>query len=397
MIIGMLLDETFPPDPRVENEALTLIAAGHEVHLYCLGMGQPGNEREDHQGIQVHRYGVPGWMHSISALAYTIPYYHRRLRSSVEDFLRQSKAEVLHVHDMRIARAVFDVNCTYNLPVVLDLHENRPEIMKHYAHVKSLAGKILIYPSLWKRWEYEYIRRADRVIVVTEAAKTHYVKQTKKTGTAITVVPNTVRREFYQNPTLDQRVLEQYSNDFVLLYLGDTGLRRGLKTAIAAMPSILDAVPDARLVIVGNSKDDDKLMKCAQNTGVSDRIDLLGWQSFSLFPSFIEASNVGICPLHRNLHHDTTYANKVFQSLAFGKPVIVSDCTAQAELAETYDCGLVFKAKDVAAFATAAIQMATDKVSYERQAQNARKAVEDELRWEIYAKELVGVYARPFS
>ena len=39
MKIGMILDETFPPDPRVENEAVTLINAGHEVFLFCLTYG----------------------------------------------------------------------------------------------------------------------------------------------------------------------------------------------------------------------------------------------------------------------------------------------------------------------------------------------------------------------
>ena len=32
----MILDAPFPPDPRVENEAVSLIKAGHEVFLFCL-------------------------------------------------------------------------------------------------------------------------------------------------------------------------------------------------------------------------------------------------------------------------------------------------------------------------------------------------------------------------
>ena len=36
MRIGMILDKTFPPDPRVENEAVTLINHGFEVFLFCL-------------------------------------------------------------------------------------------------------------------------------------------------------------------------------------------------------------------------------------------------------------------------------------------------------------------------------------------------------------------------
>jgi hypothetical protein len=34
MRIGMILDTPFPPDSRVENEAVSLIKADHEVFLF---------------------------------------------------------------------------------------------------------------------------------------------------------------------------------------------------------------------------------------------------------------------------------------------------------------------------------------------------------------------------
>ncbi|WBX68148.1 hypothetical protein PG910_08500 [Tenacibaculum dicentrarchi] len=37
--IGMILDKTFPPDPRVENEAIELLKQGHQVFLFCLTYG----------------------------------------------------------------------------------------------------------------------------------------------------------------------------------------------------------------------------------------------------------------------------------------------------------------------------------------------------------------------
>ena len=40
MRIGMILDKTFPPDPRVENEAISLIEKGNEVFLFCLKYDQ---------------------------------------------------------------------------------------------------------------------------------------------------------------------------------------------------------------------------------------------------------------------------------------------------------------------------------------------------------------------
>ena len=39
MRIGMILDDVFPPDPRVENEAISLLNNGHKVFLFCLKYG----------------------------------------------------------------------------------------------------------------------------------------------------------------------------------------------------------------------------------------------------------------------------------------------------------------------------------------------------------------------
>ena len=54
MKIGMVLDAEFPPDPRVENEAISLVKAGFDVFLFCLSY-QTSNQ-ENYKGIEVRRY-----------------------------------------------------------------------------------------------------------------------------------------------------------------------------------------------------------------------------------------------------------------------------------------------------------------------------------------------------
>ena len=51
----MILDKTFPPDPRVENEAIALTQNGHEVFLFCLTYKDQLFD-EDYKGIKVKRY-----------------------------------------------------------------------------------------------------------------------------------------------------------------------------------------------------------------------------------------------------------------------------------------------------------------------------------------------------
>ena len=78
MKIGMILDKPFPPDPRVENEALTLIEAGYEVFLFCLTY-KNDKTSETYKGIQLRRYSSGKIEYKLSALSYTLPFYGIKL------------------------------------------------------------------------------------------------------------------------------------------------------------------------------------------------------------------------------------------------------------------------------------------------------------------------------
>ncbi|MEJ2006049.1 MAG: glycosyltransferase family 4 protein, partial [Cyclobacteriaceae bacterium] len=196
MRIGMVLDNTFPPDSRVENEAVSLTQAGHEVFLFCLRRkNEP--EREDINGIKVIRYGTNTLEYKLSALAYTIPLYHFLMGNKIRKFINDANPDVLHVHDIAIARAAFEKASKFDIDVVLDLHENRPVIMKEYVHLKKWPGKQLISPSVWDRFQGEFSRRARHLIVVTEEAADDLSQTYSIPRNKITVVPNTVSLNLY--------------------------------------------------------------------------------------------------------------------------------------------------------------------------------------------------------
>jgi hypothetical protein len=109
MKIGMILDATFPPDPRVENEAVSLVDSGHEVFLFCLTYGEQ-KLAEVINGIHVQRYLSNTLEYKLSALAYTIPVYTLFMQKKIKSFIKAHTIEALHIHDMRIAQAVFNAN-----------------------------------------------------------------------------------------------------------------------------------------------------------------------------------------------------------------------------------------------------------------------------------------------
>lgn len=387
----MLLDTTFPPDPRVENEAMSLIEAGHEVHLFCLHYGTQASE-ENYKGIRITRKRSNRFEYKMSALVYTVPFYSYRMRKKILDFVRDNGIEALHIHDIQIAEAAFMANKTFQLPVLLDLHENRPEIMKFYPHLSSFPGNLLIRPSVWKRKEEQFVKNANKVVVVTEEAKKELLSRCETRSNDIITVPNTVRTSFYKNVSFDNAILEKYKTKKVLLYIGDTGLRRGLQTVIAALPELVKTIADLKVVIVGTSSSDQTLKKQVAALNMDAYVDFEGWQEMSLFPSYIKASAVCLSPLHRNQHHDTTYANKLFQYMSFQKPLLVSDATAQKNLVEKVGAGLVHREQDPKDFAEKLLELFNSQELSSQMGVKGKAFVENEFSWEQTSKNLVHLY-----
>jgi len=345
MKIGMIFDDEFPPHPRIWNEAFNLMEAGHEVYLYCFDYkGRPKHETLNN--LKIIRSQKSRLIRKLSALAYTTSLYHRIIYKDIAQFVKSYGIEIIHVHNIRVARAVLYASPNVKMKI-LDLHENIPEIMKSYNHVTSFPGKYFIFPSIWKKWERRFVLDFDKIIVVTEFAKNDLLENYQIDEKKVIVVPNSVQESFYKSIQLNNDIITRFSSGFNVLYFGDTGIRRGLETVIRAAEVLKNSIPNIQIIIVGSSTSDDYLKHLTSKLKLDNQICFEGFQDEKLLQSYITTSNVCISPLLRNRHHDTTYANKIFQYMALGKPLLVSDCTAQQEIVNRVKCGLIHKAGNI--------------------------------------------------
>lgn len=391
MKIGMILDAPFPPDPRVENEAVSLINGGHEVFLFCLKYKNESSS-EIINGIQIKRYQSNTIEYKLSALAYTIPFYTFLMKKKIHQFIEKHKIDALHIHDIRIAEAVFKANKGFGLPIFLDLHDNMPEVMKLYPHLQKFPGKYIISPKKWKQKEALFINKANKVIAVSpeflETLKTRFPLEKNK----FILVPNTIRKSFFEDYSVDNKIVKRFKNNFVILYLGDTHVRRGLQTAIESINLLKDKIKNIKLVIVGKSTTDVFLKKQVSDLKLESFVDFEGWQNVSFFQSYILSSDICISPLHRNLQHDVAYANKIFQYMSLGKPLLVSNAIAQKKLVEKTNSGLVHKEKDVEDFSKKIITLYNNEQLRNELGENGKNFVRNEFSWEQTSKKLLHLY-----
>ena len=391
MRIGMILDKVFPPDPRVENEAIELIKKGHEVFLFCLTYEGEQQEETINQ-INVKRYQSNKLEYKLSALAYTVPFYSLLMKKKIADFLSKNEIEAIHIHDIRIAEAVFLANKKRQLPVVLDLHDNMPEVMKFYPHLQKFPGKYIISPKKWQQKEEAFIKKADKVITVSQEFVNEVVERTKIAENKVVLVPNTIRKSFYNSFELNKEIVKKYKNNFVILYLGDTHVRRGLLTAIRAVVKLKEQIPTIKLVIVGENTTDYILKAEVEKLNIKEFVDFEGWQNVSLFPSYIQASDICISPLRRNIQHDVAYANKLFQYMSLAKPLLVSNAIAQKNLIEKINGGLVHEEQNVADFEHKILALYNNSTLREELGKNGENFVKNEFTWDKTSEGLIDLY-----
>ena len=391
MKIGMILDAPFPIDSRVSNEASALISAGHEVYLFCLSYSKKFIKKEVIDSINIRRYYCSKLTYKFSALAYTFPYYKINMSSKINNFLNSNGIDKIHIHDIQIASSVFKANLK-SLPVTLDLHENRPEIMKFYKHVNSLLGKLLISPKKWKIAEEKFSKAANNIIVVTNAAKTELCNRIGLNKDKITVFPNTVRKSFYTDFDLDNNIVEKYRDNFVLLYLGNTSKRRGISTVINSLKVLKTKIPEIKFIVVGSSSYDNELKYLSKNNNVQNLISFEGWRNENSFQSYLSICDIGVSPLESNIHHDTTYANKIFQYMSFGCPMICSNVIAQKEIVEKYEVGELFSPGNSKEFTEKVISLYNNKDKINTYSLNSRSAIENHLNNDIVSTEIVKMY-----
>lgn len=385
MRILMVLEGSYPPDVRVGNEISALLDAGHFVTLLCTTRtDQP--HFESNERLIVKRRDLPAVMYKLRAYALSVPWYHWWWKRYIAAELRFEQYDVIHVHDLPLAALGSFFAQKYEMKFIADWHENLPEIMKLYGHVQRFPGSVFIKIRDWKRYEKQWARAADRLIVVTREAREYYEGHYIAPEGNVRVVPNFVDVKTIDAIKPNRHFEKRFNDRFVVVYVGDTGLRRGMMTLLKAA----EHLPGIYFVLVGTSKEQGILKKYIKEHALNN-VELTGWVNYSVAMQYVKAATIGVCPLQRNVHHDTTYANKIFQYMACGKAQIVSDCPAQAHVIQQAECGLVFPADDVDVLVKH-IKTLQDDVLRKEMETNGRTAVQEQYNWQKAATALTRIY-----
>jgi len=394
MKILMVLNEEFPPDHRVEKEADSLMGAGYQIVLLCYTTRQDLPLQEDYKGLQVKRFRMkPNLRNKLNALFLVVPFYRWIWKKHIEQIIRKDAIEAIHIHDLPLSDVGLQMKKKYGLPLICDQHEYYSNWIVQNAHLNTFLGKIVKFLSRWKRYEKKYLNQADLVITIEEPLREAYIQQVGVDPAKLIKIPNTPAEFFAKIPS-DPQILERYKDHFVLFYLGNIDVLRGVDVAIEALPEMVEYIPNIKLVLAGRTWKGSDPMGTARKLGVGSYLDFVGWLSIDQIPSYIRASNVcfHVPPVLRE-ENDRTVATKIYQYLIIGRPILVAQQKMEKELVEEYQVGMAIRENDAQDFAQKVIQLYQDQAMRRKYENNARK-VAHQFVWEKTVMPLLDSYKK---
>ncbi|MDD4961967.1 MAG: glycosyltransferase, partial [Candidatus Marinimicrobia bacterium] len=251
MRIGMVLIGDFPPDTRVEKEALSLVREGHEVFLLCLRFKKDIPAYENYRGIRVYREYILQNIHKkLYALIITVPFYRWFWRKRIYRFIQENRIEVLHIHDLPLCGEGIRIAKKSTIPLVADMHENYPELIQVQRFSNTLAGKLLISRKKWYSKEKTWLRQIRQIVCVEKEMQTRM--QAISPDSQFYIVPNTPDiQDLLQRQEADASILQKKFGKFNLFYFGKTDNARGLDTLIEALAALKEKIPGVHAIIVG--------------------------------------------------------------------------------------------------------------------------------------------------
>jgi len=393
MNVLMILDGEFPPDERVEKEAISLISSGNKVFILCLDYGNSGDS-ENYRGIEIIRMRIRKQLRNKLQVTYLIfPFYRRLWKRKIESVIIEKAIDVIHIHDLPLSDIGIRLRKKYNLRVVCDQHEFYSSWIVKTAHYNTFAGKIIGFFSNWEKYEKKYLSTADLVVTVESPLLELYVSTRNVARSKIIVLPNTPSKAVFNPENIDHAIVNLYKDDFMLLYAGHIDILRGINTIIESLPLVRKSIPNFKFLLAGKfNKRYYNPLEYSKKLGVDDLIEYHEWIPLNQLPSYIAASRLCIhVPPAITREVNNTIASKIYQNIVMNKPTIVGQAAMMKNFIEKNNIGVSIMESDPADLAEKLKLLYSDH-QLVKSFENNTKLISEKYYWEVTSEPLLRHY-----
>ncbi len=185
-----------------------------------------------------------------------------------------------------------------------------------------------------------------------------------------------------------------WSGRRVLLTVGRLQKRKGHDVMIAAMPAILERLPDAMYAIAGDGEERASLERRAHDLGIADSVRFLGEPNDAELVRCYQQCDLFVLP-NRAIGGDIEgFGMVLLEAQACGRPVLAGASGGTAETLRETETGRVVPCEEPDVLAAAVVEMLSDPDRLARAGAAARGWAVENFDWEISAGRAAELFAR---
>ena len=313
----MLLANPFDNDPRVYNEAKTIISAGHRVTVLAWDKTKSYQKREKKEDIEIIRSYNTRLMDIMPYDIFKLHLWWNKGFNDSLDFLKENSFDVIHCHDLSSLPIGIKLKKKFGLPLIYDAHE--------------IWGYMVEKDVPWWRYyiwkEKKLLKNVDHLIVTNNSRKKFYISKISCPVSVIDNYKNLVSNKLTKPPNDGKKKL-------TILYIGGFIEKRFLLELI----DVVGKIDNVKLRIGGRGK---LYRKIEEKVKLHKNVEFLGTVPSEKVISFTVNSDVVFCMIAPHDKNDITAStNKQFEAMVAGRPIITSNGTYSGEFTKNLEVGL---------------------------------------------------------
>jgi glycosyltransferase involved in cell wall biosynthesis len=272
-----------------------------------------------------------------------------------------------------------------HVPFVFEVRDQWPEVPIELGIVKN---KVFVKLLLWLE---KTIYKQSSAVVALSPGMADGVRSALNTEKPIAVIPNSCDTEVFR-PDIDGSAIRKehgWDDKLVLLYFGTMGKANGLQFVVDAAERLKNN-GDIRFVLVGDGSEKTAIVKRIEHLGL-DNIEILGSIPKGRLPEFVAACDISVVIFanYPILEHNS--ANKFFDSLSAGKPVLLNYSGWQREILEENKAGFGCELCNIEQFVENILYLSTNRDMLATTGKNARLVAERKFSRDKLAAQTLSV------
>lgn len=295
---------------------------------------------------------------------------------------RKQEADVYHLHEPYLIPVGLRLKAL-GAKVLYDAHEDSPR--EAYTRFKgNLLKGFLVSVVLWF-WERLAKIFFDGFICATPLITSKYPE-----NRAVNVNNYPMLDEY--NFSDGVSVKPYSSRAFRLMYTGGITEERSIIEILSAMESLPDSM-NIKLILAGEISGAGLKERLNEMPGWK-KAEFLGWKQRGDVLALLSTGRAGLVLYKPTRDHLDALPNKLFEFMASGLPVVVSNFSFWREIVEGEGCGVVADPENPRSIADAVESLLNNPAEAEAMGVRGREAVKKKYNWAMETKKLLDVYKK---